>query len=514
MGMRLSRVGAPTLITLAAAVVVFASCSDSTGPSGLRLSSGPNLTMEAGTFTTLRVRSPVGIAAGDAGGAITWHSSNPRVVSVNGSGVLRADSSGVAEVTASTEEESASVTVTVIQQLRELSLAPNDSTVAPFADLPLRIRGADGAGRPMAISPDELTFSTGDSTIAFVDASGVLHTRWWGTTTISASASGVSDSTNVTSQPEAFSSEGLDLVRIDAGSGQICGLTSSSEPYCRSIAITASWQQVGSGRLFAELHAGAGMACGLSVTNELWCWGSNRNAELGLGVTDPPRSDTAVLVTGGHQWRSFSVGDHKTVCAVTISDEVFCWGHNDNFQVGRSPRGETDSLVAPVTGGLAARSMDVGLFQTCAILTNNQTKCWGLTNLPGTAGAAPGAALVNGLPSLSSVFVADEASCGLDLANSVLCWGQWKSSGAQAATFHAPAAMAPGLRFAKIEVGQSAICGLALDGGLFCWQLGTAEQDAPHRFGGEGESFLDVSIFLNMACALRRDSESFCFTIP
>ncbi len=65
-------------------------------------------------------------------------------------------------------------------------------------------------------------------------------------------------------------------------------------------------------------------ACAVSTTDELWCWGENRFGQLGNGTT--VRSDEPVRVAIGPV-QSIATSPHG-ICAILRDGMLRCWGHN------------------------------------------------------------------------------------------------------------------------------------------------------------------------------------------
>jgi len=114
-----------------------------------------------------------------------------------------------------------------------------------------------------------------------------------------------------------------------------------------------------------------------------YCWGDNIVGQLGDGTTTDRTTPVAVVATGvlsGKIAQTIRVG-LKHSC-VQASNGAYCWGNNDNGQVGN---GTTSQQIAPVEvlrlpGGLTASnvvSLGAGANRGCAVITDGRTFCWG-----------------------------------------------------------------------------------------------------------------------------------------
>jgi alpha-tubulin suppressor-like RCC1 family protein len=67
----------------------------------------------------------------------------------------------------------------------------------------------------------------------------------------------------------------------------------------------------------------------------LWCWGNNLEGEVGIGSGSIPRQylprQVISPVPGG--WASVSGGESHTF-AVRAGGDLWCWGANDDGQLG------------------------------------------------------------------------------------------------------------------------------------------------------------------------------------
>jgi alpha-tubulin suppressor-like RCC1 family protein len=97
-----------------------------------------------------------------------------------------------------------------------------------------------------------------------------------------------------------------------------------------------------------DISAGGNSVCVVTVSGEVLCWGANGHGQIGDGTTVDRRAPTLVSQVGSQDplWvRRVSVGD-SSACAISISfDALYCWGANDHGQLGD---GTTDESHTPV----------------------------------------------------------------------------------------------------------------------------------------------------------------------
>ena len=102
---------------------------------------------------------------------------------------------------------------------------------------------------------------------------------------------------------------------------------------------------------YSAVEAGATHTCGLTTEREAYCWGTNVSGELGSGSPSGLEpcpigrycSPRPLAVLGGLVFRSLQAGGGHS-CGATAGVVAFCWGRNDQGQVGD---GTTDRRRRP-----------------------------------------------------------------------------------------------------------------------------------------------------------------------
>lgn len=118
--------------------------------------------------------------------------------------------------------------------------------------------------------------------------------------------------------------------------------------------------------------------CALLENGEVMCWGGNDYGELGIG--DIGDSDVPVAVSGLPSAALKIASGDKHTCAVLDGGEVWCWGSNNDGQIGDGTKGEDRFLpvkVAGLSSDAGVVSIATGAFHTCVLLENETIKCWG-----------------------------------------------------------------------------------------------------------------------------------------
>lgn len=145
---------------------------------------------------TLRLTATARDAAGTAINGLEprWTSAAPLVASVTSNGTVTALSNGVATLTATIDDRTATFTVTVISsQLTRLVLRPSAGYVPLGMEYAIRVSALDGDG--LAVPTPAVTFASSASDVATVSPVGVVRGVKAGSATITATTAEGSAST-------------------------------------------------------------------------------------------------------------------------------------------------------------------------------------------------------------------------------------------------------------------------------------------------------------------------------
>lgn len=206
----------------------------------------------------------------------------------------------------------------------------------------------------------------------------------------------------------------------------------------------------------------------------IYCWGLNDEFQVGdpaLGVRTAPRAveelptiPIALAAGGAH------------TCFLGADENVYCWGANGDGQAGPRPVFEDSPAVMRVTG-LPPEALDIaaGSTHTCSRHRNGTVWCWGT----GTDGQAGPHSVDNQVPPQQVTGVQDVAiiaaggntTCALSASGVVSCWGQndYGQLGDGTTTARAEPRAIAGLTATGIGLGDSHACALNMDGAYQCW---------------------------------------------
>jgi alpha-tubulin suppressor-like RCC1 family protein len=108
-----------------------------------------------------------------------------------------------------------------------------------------------------------------------------------------------------------------------------------------------------------------------------YCWGRNDEGQVGDGTTAHRSTPAPVAAPAGVEFVVIDAGVWST-CAVARSGAAYCWGVNDDGQLGDgTTTGRTSPTLVAAPVGIAFATIDVGLRHTCALSVTGAAYCWG-----------------------------------------------------------------------------------------------------------------------------------------
>lgn len=278
---------------------------------------------------------------------------------------------------------------------------------------------------------------------------------------------------------------GHQFSQVSAGNGSSCGLTDMGEGWCwgnnvlgqlgtgTAGGVTPTPVRVAFDSALVQIAAGRLHACAVTAGGTGHCWGYNDSGQLG----DSTRTDRSMPspVAGGYRWRAIQPGAGFS-CGIDSAGIGRCWGAT----VGRGSGGvgdalEPDSIALPVAAFVVGPSLSQ--WRSCAVGADQRGYCWGTDDEGELGDGAPGPGAlqpvtVAGGHDFTSIGTGEGHSCGLTVAGDAYCWGlnSWAAVGDGTLTpRHVPTAVAGGLKFISLAVGSRHSCALDAAGAAYCW---------------------------------------------
>ncbi len=243
-----------------------------------------------------------------------------------------------------------------------------------------------------------------------------------------------------------------------------------------------------------QVSVGVASSCALSVSGKLYCWGRLHSG------TEPFKwsGDEIAPLDSSSDIKVLPDAYDKSLCYVTLSDDVKCFGFNGIL--GLLGSGDMESTISPPSepvdlGGAKIRDVQMSYTGPCALTDTNQLMCWGkhsYVNNGETIGDEPGEMPPPVTGSSEDVSVRQMAlgtfdnGCLLDESTGrVRCWGV--SEYGQTGLGHTNAVTAPGEYTVLSRTGSAfevaeqiafaatTACMITQVGDVYCWGKGGAE---------------------------------------
>ena len=203
---------------------------------------------------------------------------------------------------------------------------------------------------------------------------------------VGAGASAISVVPNAVQGDSGQAAYGIRLV--SAGDSHSCVVTGNGEGHCwgandhgqLGTGITGGVfnkpQRVQLGAPVTSISGGRSHTCALLVGGVAQCWGANASGQLGNDTGVDSAGPVSPKLEVGLKVLEISAGGDAT-CAVTDDRFLRCWGDNARGQLGDGsnlPR-YSPVLVKGLTSNI--RSVTVGVASACAVTLSGKSYCWG-----------------------------------------------------------------------------------------------------------------------------------------
>jgi alpha-tubulin suppressor-like RCC1 family protein len=232
-----------------------------------------------------------------------------------------------------------------------------------------------------------------------------------------------------------------------------------------------------------QIAAGFQTTCALRIDRTVWCWGANDDYELGSQAAGRSGTlSTPVPVDDLDDAIGVSVG-YTSVCAVRASGTVDCWGHNDHGDTGTGTASVWPVRTpTPVVGVSDATQVSAGDGIACAVRHTGSVSCWGGGGTTGALGNGDVdddsyvATSVVGITDATAVSAGDGVACALHATGTVSCWGSGPTGALGDGHTLTPTALpvtVVGLTDAvSISAGEQFTCAVRATGNVACWGTG------------------------------------------
>ena len=540
------------IVTLSLAdTVVIASGLGKIGGGGTFL--GPGITGDSGSFT---------VAGIDSSGVLHLSLLSPTHATAYFYGLALPGDTAIEGTLDSSGFSHLALAFTHHPVLSALAVTPQRDSLVPGRTRQFIDSGFDLLHRPLG--PEPVKWTTSDSTLATVSATGLLTAVRAGVVIVGATDNGVTgldtvrilrsvasvvvspplmtmvSPGGVTFSATAYDSGGAIItgrsLAWSSANSAIAQVSSSGDVTAEDtgkVAITAKAildNRSGSGEVLvrqlhvASLAAGSGHTCAIDADSTVACWGDNAiGLPPGITTVDVP---SPTFIGSSLKFRAIGAGNVHS-CGLAVDSTAYCWGINSVGQLGTGI--DTDAaLPVRVVGGLKFISLAVGYAHTCGLISGGAAYCWGtngggqLGN--GTTSESDVPSAVSGGLSFVTLAPGNGHTCGLTAAGVAYCWGanDFGMLGDGTDTSRSvPTAVAGGMTFSAITANGSHTCAITTSGAAYCWgddtegELGDSGgaqyKYAPVPVHSGGVTFTTISAGFNHTCARATTGAIYCW---
>ena len=276
--------------------------------------------------------------------------------------------------------------------------------------------------------------------------------------------------------------------------------------------------------------AGANHTCSINSIGYLYCWGDNESCQLGDG-TDSSKTKPVWVSQLKEGVKVIAAGSYFN-CAVTLSGSAYCWGANDNGQLGNGMAGyryreARAAKVQGLTGNV--RSVTAGEQHACALMEDGTVFCWG-KNSSGQLGIGAmvdsvTARKVKGLPEdITEINAGNWHTCAMSESGDAYCWGKntdgcvgWLEDRTEV-----PIREVIGLsgEVRLVSAGKYHACAVQQNGVVYCWGSGVESliglgysdsYTSAQEVTGLNSPVFTVAVGLYHSCALTDAGDVYCW---
>ena len=282
---------------------------------------------------------------------------------------------------------------------------------------------------------------------------------------------------------------------------------------------------------FVHITSGYRYSCGITTIGEAWCWGLGHEGNLGNSASAD--SPIPVKVSGGHSWQTIEAGSapylwddsRETTCGITLSGDLYCWGYNVHGQLGQGNTGASINEPKLISNGRKWRQVTIADLHVCAIDIAGDGFCWGWQN-NGQLGDNTGTTDRYAPVAIKSPYkwrnlsAGVRSSCGITTENELYCWGaggRYRLGTGSTASSNIPLKVSTSEKFKYVEGARDYYCALSINNDLYCWGRNDYGQIGDNKVGVDRQTpylvMSDVHSFgagIAQMCALKNSGKAYC----
>jgi alpha-tubulin suppressor-like RCC1 family protein len=263
----------------------------------------------------------------------------------------------------------------------QIGVNPPSASTKPFATSPVLVDGFGNFGQQGRNIASQI--SAGRSHTCAIMDTGLV--KCWGANSMRQLGDGTSGDSNTPSSTTYLDgvSNNRTAVKISAGARGTCaildddslscwGSIHGSSPYSYPTLIN-----LGVNQTVVDVSVGESHTCAIIYNGSLMCWGENSQGQLGDGTTSHNYSPHIINLGTGITAKSV-VTSYMYTCAILSNNDTKCWGANNDGQLGdgTTTNRNTPTLVSTPTQRHFV-SLSLGTYHACGILDDDSVRCWG-----------------------------------------------------------------------------------------------------------------------------------------
>lgn len=301
-------------------------------------------------------------------------------------------------------------------------------------------------------------------------------------------------------------------------------------------AVTSGWRTVETG----YYHT-----CGIAANNFASCWGARDNYQGGNGSMTNSGTPQPITVSGALGGRTVTniIGGGFHSCVIDSNGDPYCWGKNDESQLGDGTSNNSNVPVAVDRSGvLNGKDLTLGAgagWHTCARSTDYKAYCWGYggSGVLGTGSygdsATPLPVLMTPLngDGIRDIQAGPNNTCAVSTSGAAYCWGSnsygqlgngtnyWSSAPVRVLD----TGVLAGKTVRKVATYEQT-CAIDSDARALCWGKndtgqvgngGTANVSTPVAVSTagvlNGKKMASIATALGATCAIDMDGKAYCW---
>ncbi len=273
----------------------------------------------------------------------------------------------------------------------------------------------------------------------------------------------------------------------------------------------------------------AGSTCVLRGDGTLWCWGDNFYGQLADGSTKDNPTPTKVGALGTTVVDVVVGREH--ICVRKTDGALWCWGFNDNGQLGDGTQISKTSPQQVVALGTSVVEVSPSYFHTCARKSDGSLWCWGLNKYgeigDGTQINRLSPVQVGALgTSVAEVAAGGYHTCARKTDGTLWCWGRNATgqlgNGTTLDSLSPVQVASLGSTVVEVAAGNAFTCARKADGTMWCWgsnfygQIGNGtnvDTPSPIQVAALGGGVVQIALGVtdDTACARKADGTAWCW---